>query len=123
MAIPLFDVDFQAGSLVAYEAMACGKPVVITRTRGQHDIVKEGETGFYIPPGDANAMAGALNRLLDDPKLAGKMGDASRETVEHGLNLEVYLERMCDLIERVGAKYAPGKGLASVRPATGQRAR
>jgi glycosyltransferase involved in cell wall biosynthesis len=104
-AIPLYDVDFQAGSLVAYEAMGCGKPVVITRTRGQNDIVEEGKTGFYVPPHDAEAMGGALNRLLGDPALIEEMGANSREVVERGLNLYKYLDEMCAVAREVAAKY------------------
>lgn len=98
VAIPLYDVDFQAGSLVAYEAMACGKPVVITQTRGQLDIVTEGKTGFYVPVGDFAAMARTLNKLLSNHALAEKMGKQSRETVEGGLNLGTYLQHVTELV-------------------------
>jgi glycosyltransferase involved in cell wall biosynthesis len=43
--------------------MAMGKPVVVTRSRGQVDLVREGETGLYVPPGDP----AALERVLGDP--------------------------------------------------------
>ena len=109
VAIPLFDVDFQAGSLVAYEAMACGKPVVITRTRGQHDIVQEGQTGFYVPVGDASAMYLAVNRLLSNPSLAEQIGKTSRRVVtEGGLNLDTYLKRVVDLVQEASRRL-PGK--------------
>lgn len=104
VAIPLYDVDFQAGSLVAYEAMACGKPVVISRTRGQSDIVSEGETGFYVPVGDSDALAEALNRLLKAPELVNEMGHKARAVVEAGLNLTTYLEKMADLVREVAAR-------------------
>jgi glycosyltransferase involved in cell wall biosynthesis len=105
-AIPLYNVDFQAGSLVAYEAMACGKPVVITKTRGQVDIVKDKETGFYVIARDPNSMAHALNRLLDEPRLAPRLGENSRRVVEQGLNLDTYLNGMIELVKRVAAKHA-----------------
>jgi glycosyltransferase involved in cell wall biosynthesis len=101
VAIPLYDVDFQAGSLVAYEAMACGKPVVMTRTRGQNDILRDGETGLYVRVGDAYDMADALNRLLADPELARAMGRRGRAVVEQGLNLDAYLQQMVRLVREV----------------------
>ncbi len=101
VAIPLQDVDFQAGSLVAYEAMACGRPVVITRSRGQVDIVREGLTGFYVPAGDAGAMAAALNRVLSDRQLAHELGRQARIVVEEGLNLDTYLRRMVEITREV----------------------
>ncbi len=121
VAIPLYDVDFQAGSLVAYEAMACGKPVVITRTRGQSDIVRENETGYYVPTGDASAMASAINRLLAEPDLAEKMGANAREVVEHGLNLYKYLDDMCEIARSVAAKREQKK--VAVGRATSERGR
>ncbi len=111
VAIPLYDVDFQAGSLVAYEAMACGKPVVITRTRGQSDIVREGETGLYVPPGDANALAEALNQMLYDPAIARSLGAKARLIVEEGLNLDSYLAEMVALVHRVAATRPTGQAL------------
>jgi glycosyltransferase involved in cell wall biosynthesis len=117
VAIPLYDVDFQAGSLVAYEAMACGIPVVITRTRGQADIVREGETGSYVPAHDPAAMAAAVNRLLDDPPLTEKMGAAAREVVERGLNLDTYLSRMCELVYRVADGPRPRSSVVRAAPA------
>jgi glycosyltransferase involved in cell wall biosynthesis len=105
VAIPLYDVDFQAGSLVAYEAMACGKPVVITQTRGQLDIVTEGKTGYYVPVGDSGAIGKALNKLVADPALTERMGNQSRETVtEGGLNLDTYLQHVADLVWEAARK-------------------
>jgi glycosyltransferase involved in cell wall biosynthesis len=115
VVIPLYDVDFQAGSLVAYEAMACAKPVVITRTRGQSDIVQENETGFYVPPGDPAAMAEALNRLLNDPELATTMGQNARTVVEGGLNLNTYLNSMAELVREVAARRPSPQGTLPVR--------
>jgi glycosyltransferase involved in cell wall biosynthesis len=111
VAIPLYDVDFQAGSLVAYEAMACGKPVVITRTRGQCDIVREEETGLYVPTGDAETLAGAVNRLLSDPTLARSLGENALRVVEQGLNLDTYLASMVDLVRKVAARRSNERAL------------
>ncbi len=119
VALPLFDVDFQAGSLVAYEALACGTPVVITRTRGQLDIVEEGVTGLYVSPGDTPAMAAALNRLLADPALAARMGERARAVVEDHLNLDTYLREMVQVVEEVRAARGQGAPAGSARnPAT-----
>ncbi len=122
VAIPLYDVDFQAGSLVAYEAMACGKPVVVTRTRGQSDIVREDVTGLYVPPGDANQMADALKRLLAEPGMAASFGEKARLVVEQGLNLDAYLEGMADLVRQVAARrstnHARNKQIAARKQVT-----
>lgn len=107
VAIPLFDVDFQAGSLVAYEAMACGRPVVISQTRGQSDIVKDGCTGYYVPPGNADALADMLNLLLSYPSLASHLGCKARVVVENELNLDRYLDSMQTITRGVAIRHAP----------------
>lgn len=62
---------------VVCEAMNCGRPVVATAVDGTPEIVRDGETGLLVPPGDAGALAAALARILDDPALAGRMGEAA----------------------------------------------
>jgi glycosyltransferase involved in cell wall biosynthesis len=66
---------------VVLEAMAMGRPVVASRVGGIPDLVVEGETGFLVPAGDAEALAQAATRLLADPSLRARMGAAGRERV------------------------------------------
>jgi glycosyltransferase involved in cell wall biosynthesis len=65
--------------------------------------VDEGGTGLYVPPGDAPAMAAALNRLLADPAQAAHMGLQARAVVEDHLNLDTYLREMVQVVEEVRA--------------------
>jgi glycosyltransferase involved in cell wall biosynthesis len=60
------------------EAMSFGKAVVGTRTGGVPEVVADGETGFVVPPADAQSLAEALERLLGDPSLARRLGEAGR---------------------------------------------
>jgi glycosyltransferase involved in cell wall biosynthesis len=64
---------------VLIEAAACGRPIVTTDTPGCREIVKDGENGFCVPIRDANALARAIRRLIDDPGLRKKMGKRGRE--------------------------------------------
>jgi glycosyltransferase involved in cell wall biosynthesis len=64
--------------LVALEAMAAGKPVVASAVGGLADLVVDGATGILVPPGDVEALRGAIARLLGDPLLREKMGQAGR---------------------------------------------
>jgi len=60
------------------EAMSYGRPVVASRLGGPMELVLDGETGFLVPPSDPAALAAALDRLLADAALAGRMGEAGR---------------------------------------------
>lgn len=63
------------------EGAACGKPMVATDVPGCRELVRHGENGFLVPPGDALALAEALLRLLREPALAARMGQAARDDV------------------------------------------
>ena len=65
--------------LVAAEAMMRGTAVVASNSGGLAEIVRDGRTGFLVPPGDSDRLAEALLRLLRDRELAEKMGRAGRE--------------------------------------------
>lgn len=61
------------------EASAAGIPVVATRVGGVPEVVKEGETGLLVPAGSPEALQAAIERVLDDPILAARLGEAGRE--------------------------------------------
>jgi starch synthase len=65
--------------IVNLEAMACGAPVVASAVGGIPEVVVEGRTGLLVPPSEPDALAAAVNRVLDDPDLGRRMGRAGRE--------------------------------------------
>ena len=69
--------------LVVLEAMQHGMPVVSTEVGGIPDIVVEGETGFVVPPADAESLATRIEQLLGDPSLCARMSRAARQRYEH----------------------------------------
>lgn len=68
--------------LTMLEAMAVGKPMVVTRAGGMPEIISDGINGFVIPIKDFEELAGVINRLLGDPKLARRLGTTGRRMVE-----------------------------------------
>lgn len=64
---------------VVLEAMAAGRPVVAAASGGIVDMVVDGQTGFLVPPGDADALAAALAELLSQPDKARALGVAGRD--------------------------------------------
>jgi 2-deoxystreptamine N-acetyl-D-glucosaminyltransferase/2-deoxystreptamine glucosyltransferase len=61
--------------------MATGTPVICTDVGGMPEIVRDGETGVVVPPGDATALRLALERLIGDPAAAVRLGAAGRAAV------------------------------------------
>ena len=69
-------------SLAAMEAMAAGLPIILSRTGGTGDILRDGETGYLIEPGDGAAMAERLDYLIARPERREAMGTAARQDAE-----------------------------------------
>ena len=67
--------------LSVLEAMASGTPVVASRTGGLTEIIRDGETGFLVTPGDEGELRDRLEMLLGDQALARRMGSAARDAV------------------------------------------
>jgi glycosyltransferase involved in cell wall biosynthesis len=83
VAVALHPNTAGSGLTVALEAMATGRPVVITGNPGVEAYVRHGETGLLVPPHDPLALADAVGELLADPRRAEKLGRAGRTLVEH----------------------------------------
>ena len=101
VVVPLMETDFQAGVTTALEAMAMGKAVVISATKGQTGVVRDGLTGITVPPGDAGQLRDAVAYLLDRPDERRRLGAAARQAVFDTYSLEAYTaslaEHMADL--------------------------
>ncbi len=74
--------------VVARQAMAYGRPVVATPVGGLTDAVVDGETGVLVPPNDPAALRVAIERLLGDPELRGRLGAAGRARARELFGLE-----------------------------------
>jgi glycosyltransferase involved in cell wall biosynthesis len=90
VVVPLLPSDTDNGVTVILEAMAMGKPVICSRTRGQVDVIQEGVTGLYVPVGDAAALQAAILSLWNEPLRAKEMGRKARAFVEKHHTLEKF---------------------------------
>lgn len=79
--------DMDGVPVALMEAMACCLPVVCTEISGLPELVAHGVSGIVAPPGDANALAEALERLCKDPELRRAMGHEGRRIVENEFDL------------------------------------
>ncbi|PYT28807.1 MAG: hypothetical protein DMG57_13560 [Acidobacteria bacterium] len=90
----------EAFGIVQLEAMACGKPVVNTAlASGVPFVSVDGITGITVPPADSDALAVALNLLLENAELRARFGKAGEQPVESGFNLPEMARRTFDLYQ------------------------
>jgi glycosyltransferase involved in cell wall biosynthesis len=80
------------------EAMATGVPVVATRLSGIPELVRDGDTGLLVEPGDASGLAAALTSLLEDDARAAELAARARRLVEESFSLTSETERLGDLL-------------------------
>lgn len=64
--------------ILLYEAMAMAKPIIATAVGGIPEVLSHGETGLLVPPEDPEALAQAIDRLVENPTEASRMGEAAR---------------------------------------------
>lgn len=96
--------DEEGLGVVLLEAMACGIPVVSTRSGGPDGIISDGADGFLVPLDDAGMMSDRLARLCSDEDLNRSMGLAARRTVERRYSEEVAAEAFLDTWDRLIAR-------------------
>jgi glycosyltransferase involved in cell wall biosynthesis len=88
---------YEGSSLAVLEAMAAGIPVVSSAIGGTDELIEDGESGLLVAPGDAQGLAAALRRVIDDPPLRERLATRARERVESGLTRR----QMADRVARV----------------------
>jgi glycosyltransferase involved in cell wall biosynthesis len=91
---------------VYIEAMACKLPVVGCNAGGVCEVIEDGVSGLLVPPGDADALYGALARLLSDKVLREEMGRRGREWVEREADSRECLRKLeafyIDVVQKCG---------------------
>jgi glycosyltransferase involved in cell wall biosynthesis len=86
---------------VIVEGMLARRPVVATQAGGVQEIVRDGETGILVPPGDATALAAAVRGLLEDPVRATRVAAAGRDHAERCFTVSAMVTRMTQCMEEV----------------------
>jgi glycosyltransferase involved in cell wall biosynthesis len=86
--------------LVVLEAYSVGCPVVASAIGGLLDNVRDRQTGLSVPPGDAHALARALDEVLDDPVFAARLGRAGNQLVRVEYALGAHLEGLAEIYSR-----------------------
>ena len=93
-------VEPEPWGLVLAEAMAAGRAVIGAAAGGPLEMIAEGRTGLLTPPGDAAALAGAMELLFRKSELRREIGEAAREHAELHFDRFRAAEAMCRELQR-----------------------
>ena len=93
--------QYEGSSIVTLEAMSHRRPVVATTAGGLPDKVRDGETGWLVPPGDAPALARALRTAIGASPEFATMGAAGRALVEAEFSWDRSADRMLAVFEEL----------------------
>jgi len=111
--------DTEGLGVVLLEAMSYRIPVIASKVGGITDIVADGETGLLVAPQDSMALAGALERLAADPRLAERLAEAGRRYVQHHFSWPAIVDEWlaCYAAALDTARGRAGGAPSSARPA------
>jgi L-malate glycosyltransferase len=86
--------DSESFGVAAVEAMACGKPVIVSAVGGLLEVIDNGASGMVVPKHDPEKLAAAIHHLATHPEEAGELGKKARERVLQNYNWQSNLQRM-----------------------------
>ena len=96
---------YEAFGLVYLEAMACGTAAIGCAAGGVPEIITDGITGRLVPPGDAPALASAMEQLLADAALRRRLSAAGRAAVERDYSLSAVVRRTAAFYQDVASRH------------------
>ena len=115
--------DFYFSPLKLFEYMAAGRAIVAADIGQIPEIIRHGESGLLVPPGDVDALAASIGRLIDDPALAATLGRNARRDAVANHGWERNAQIVTGLIARSRMpEWLPGEVPASQRTARDTRA-
>ena len=108
------DGDQDGIPVVLMEAMASGVPVISSSLSGIPELVRDGETGLLVPPGDPEALAGSIKAVCENGELRRKLSAGGRRFVEESFSLPGSVRRLRGLFRRAiaGRRMTDGTGTA-----------
>jgi glycosyltransferase involved in cell wall biosynthesis len=105
-ALGIFGTSDKAHRVIpnkAFQALACGTPLVTADTPAARELLVDGESALLVPPGDPEALAAALRLLASDPGLARKLGNGGQTAYREHASEDVLGRRWRDVLERARA--------------------
>jgi glycosyltransferase involved in cell wall biosynthesis len=99
IVIPLLPTDSDNGLTSILEAMAMGKAVICSKTKGQNDVIIDGKTGIFVPQGNPKALREAIEYLWAHPEIAEKMGREGRKIIEEKFTWDKFVNNIKSFAE------------------------
>lgn len=99
VVMPLLPTKTDNGTTTILEAMAMGKAVICSQVEGQRDVIRDGETGLFVPPQDPVALRQAIEHLWNHPEEAERMGKAARAHIEEYHTLDAWVAEVRRAVE------------------------
>ncbi len=93
------NADFAPTNAIC-EAMASGLPVITTRVGGLDEVIRDGDNGFVIEPGDRATLADRLHRLLDSPSIRRRMGATGQLVAAEEFDLRRNFQKLLHVVDR-----------------------
>jgi glycosyltransferase involved in cell wall biosynthesis len=99
VVVPLKPTFQPSGQSVTLQAMACGRPVVLTKTQGiwSSETVQHRETLLLAPPGDAEQLVQAIRSVMGNIEFAGNLGIAARNAVLRSATIQSFADRLLEI--------------------------
>jgi glycosyltransferase involved in cell wall biosynthesis len=102
-ALGIFGTSDKARRVIpnkAFQALACGTPLVTADTPGARELLVDGQSALLVPPGDAKALANALQLVANDEELAQRLSTGGRAAYDAHASEEVLGRRWRELVEQ-----------------------
>jgi glycosyltransferase involved in cell wall biosynthesis len=99
----------EATSLSAMEAMSSGKALLSTNVGGLPFLIRDGENGLLVPPANSQALAEGMRKLLADPELCARLGEAGRRRVEQDLDWSRIAEQTLSVYDKAIERHRRSK--------------
>jgi len=90
-------------SNVTFEAMACGKPVIVTKSGARTELVEDGVNGFHVEQNQPKVLAQKIINLLNNKDYYEKIGNAARKTVEEKCNWNFFFDDLNGIFKRISS--------------------
>lgn len=100
----LFPVD-QSWGLAAVEAMAAGKPIIVSEKTGVSEVIEDRVTGMVVGHGQPQQIADCVEKLINTPALRAQIGVNARKFVKNNLSWEKYSSEMLNIFEQTIREY------------------